>query len=115
MVAMSISIQTDNTDKIKEIAEENLRVALDLIGRAAENNAIYEITVLGAVDTGNLRRSIEHGDNNEDEVYVGTNVEYASYVEFGTSKMASRPFLKQAVENHTDEYKSLLELAMRGE
>lgn len=29
---------------------------------------------------------------------VGTNVEYAKFVEFGTSKMAARPFLRPAVD-----------------
>lgn len=114
MVSMTIKIEKDNTDKVKEVARENLKTALALIGQAAETNAIYEITVLGAVDTGNLRRSIEHGDNGKDEAYVGTNVEYGKYVEYGTSKMAPRPFLKQAVNNHVAEYKSLLEIAMRG-
>lgn len=114
MISMEVKIQTDNTDKIKQIARENLQTALALIGQAAETNAIYEITVLGAVDTGNLRRSIEHGDDGKDTAYVGTNVEYGKYVEYGTSKMKPRPFLKQAVQNHQAEYKSLLEMAMRG-
>ena len=114
MVGMEFKIAVDNTDKVKQAAEENIRTALQLIGQAGESNAIYEITALGAVDTGNLRRSIEHGDNGKDEAYIGTNVEYGKYVEYGTSKMAPRPFLKQAVNNHIDEYKSLLEIAMKG-
>lgn len=114
MVSMEFKIAADNTDKVKEVARENIKTALALIGQAAESNAVYEITVLGAVDTGNLRRSIEHGDNGVNEAYVGTDVEYGKYVEYGTSKMVPRPFLKQAVNNHTAEYKSLLEMAMRG-
>jgi HK97 gp10 family phage protein len=48
------------------------------------------------VDTGNLRNSFHtdvevHGKTVH--VEVGTNVEYAVYVEFGTSKMAGRHML----------------------
>lgn len=35
--------------------------------------------------------------DSEDVVYVvGTNVEYAAYVEFGTSKMSAQPYLRPA-------------------
>ena len=114
MISATFKIETDNTDEIKEIARENLKTALELVAQAAETNAVYEITVLGAVDTGNLRRNIEHGVDGDDTAYIGTNVEYGKYVEYGTSKMKPRPFLKQAVVNHQDEYKKLLEIGMRG-
>lgn len=114
MVSMTLKIENDNTDEIKRIAKENVMTALELIAQAAETNAVYEITVLGAVDTGNLRRNIEHGVDGDDTAYVGTNVEYGKYVEYGTSKMAPRPFLKRAVENHQEEYKKLMEVGMRG-
>lgn len=41
-------------------------------------------------------------------VYIGTNVEYAPYVETGTSRMKARPFLKPAIQDHIDEYKTIL-------
>lgn len=34
---------------------------------------------------------------------IGTNVEYAPYVEFGTCKMAAQPFLVPALVNNADE------------
>ena len=114
MVSATFEIAVDNTDEIKRIAKENMQTALELIAQQAETNAVYEITVLGAVDTGNLRRNIEHGVD-DDTAYVGTNVEYGKYVEYGTSRMPPRPFLKQAVQNHQDEYKKLLETAIRGQ
>lgn len=114
MVSATFKIAVDNTDEIKRIAKENMQTALELIAQQAETNAIYEITVLGAVDTGNLRRNIEHGVD-DDTAYIGTNVEYGKYVEYGTSRMPARPFLKQAVENHKEEYKKLMEIGMRGQ
>jgi len=36
--------------------------------------------------------------NNPDEVYVGTAVEYAPYIEFGTMNMNAQPFLRPAAD-----------------
>ena len=52
------------------------------------------------VDTGNLRASITV-DINGVEAEVGTDVEYAPFVEYGTSKSKAQPFMtpaKQTVE-----------------
>lgn len=51
------------------------------------------------VQTGTLKRSIttDFSDLGRFIGRVGTNVEYAPYLEFGTSRMAARPFLRPAV------------------
>ena len=59
------------------------------------------------VDTGRLRASISH-DTDDDTMYLGTNVEYAPYVELGTSRMDAQPYLRPAIENHMDEYKDIM-------
>lgn len=105
----------DNSEQFKDGMAEKIKVALEKIGLQAEANAVYEITALGAVDTGNLRNSISHDDDGVDTAYVGTNVEYAPYVEMGTSHMEGRPFLKQAVQNHADEYRSIAESELKSE
>ncbi len=49
-----------------------------------------------AVDTGRLRASITHEIEKEFSAWigtVGTNIEYAPDLEFGTTKMAARPFM----------------------
>ena len=58
------------------------------------------------VDTGRLRASITH-DRDDDTMYLGTNVEYAPYVEMGTERMQAQPFLRPAIENHLSEYQSI--------
>lgn len=47
-------------------------------------------------------------------VYVGSNVEYAEIVEFGTSGRTARHYLRDAVNNHMEEYKSLAVRALSG-
>lgn len=47
-------------------------------------------------------------------VYVGTNVEYAPYVELGTSRMNAKPYLRPAAENNRKKIEKAFELAFRG-
>jgi HK97 gp10 family phage protein len=51
-----------------------------------------------AVQTGNLVRSIASDKPRALTRDVGTNVKYGVYLEFGTRKMAPRPFLKPALK-----------------
>ncbi len=65
------------------------------------------------VDTGRLRASISHVENdfgtNNPSVEIGTNVEYAQAVEYGTSKKAAHPFLFPAF--NSNKQKILKEIA----
>ena len=107
MVDVDIEIESHREELIEEI-KSKMPAILEMLGQAGENNAKFEITALGAVDTGNLRNSISHTDDGE-YAYIGTNVEYAPYVEVGTSRMEERPFLRNAVLNHQDEYRRIFE------
>jgi HK97 gp10 family phage protein len=107
MIISDIEIQDHSAEIIAEI-KAKMPAVLEMLGQAGENNAKFEITALGAVDTGNLRNSISHTDDGE-YAYIGTNVEYAPYVEMGTSRMPERPFLRNAVQNHTEEYRRIIE------
>lgn len=86
-----------------------MQKALEIIGGKAETYAKR----LCPVDTGNLRNSITHQQFDERTEVVGSNVEYAPYVELGTVKMGARPFLRPAAEGHVAEYKSILETVMK--
>ena len=50
------------------------------------------------VDTGNLKNSITANLVKPLEGVVSTGVEYAEYVEYGTSKMAAQPYMTPAAE-----------------
>lgn len=51
---------------------------------------------------------------NEKAVFVGSNVEYAAYVEVGTQKTDPQPYLKPAFMDHVEELKHLAEDALSG-
>lgn len=97
---------TDNSDEVLEGLSEAMLRALERVGMAAEGYA----KDLCPVDTGNLRNSISHKvDDAEQAVYIGTNVDYAPYVELGTVKMDAQPFLKPAAADHRQTYKNIME------
>lgn len=57
-----------------------------------------------AVDTGQLRNSISSTSGEDASgpyVDVGTNLEKAGYLEFGTSTIEPRPFMRPAIESAT--------------
>lgn len=108
--------------------------ALERCGAQAEGYA----KDLAPVDTGNLRNSISHAvDDEAREVYVGTNTEYAPYVELGTGEYTdggrptpwvyqddngnwhwtagnpAQPFLAPAVKDHAQTYRNIIEDEMQ--
>ena len=67
---------------------------------------------LYSVDTGRLRNSISHTVDDE-AAYIGTNVEYAPYVELGARSRDGVHMLQRAATEHADEYKRLIEDSMK--
>jgi HK97 gp10 family phage protein len=109
---MNFEISTDNTDLIKQKAREQLLVALEAVGLQGEADVKRKIANYSPkpiVDTGRLLNSITHSVENGDTAVIGTNVEYAPYVEYGTTKTKARPFLKSTIQENIPEYKEILE------
>lgn len=127
---MTIRIEVDHSrEAIEEVHMACLR-ALEICGLTAEGYAKR----LCPVDTGNLRNSITHQvQPSELAVYIGSNNEYAVYVECGTGKyypggrqtpwvyqdargnwhltngQRAQPYLKPAIADHLNTYKSMIE------
>ena len=80
------------------------QIALTKIGIKAEAYAANE----APVDTGRLRSSITYLVD-DDTMFLGTNVEYAIYQEFGTRYQKGKPFLRPAIMNHVQEYTKIVE------
>lgn len=103
---------TDNRPQVKKEFNAKLALALSLIGQKAEGYAKDDCPV----DTGRLRNSISNKVDGND-VYIGTNVEYAPYVEFNDNmhhETGKAHFLRDAATTHGDEYKRIAELVMKG-
>ena len=104
MASISVKL-TSNRDLIESASNEAIARALEAVGLQAEGYA----KMLCPVDTGNLRNSITHEvDSGEHAVQVGTNVEYAAYVEYGTSKTTAQPYLEPAITNNADQYEEMI-------
>lgn len=96
----------DNSNTIKKALPEQIEITLEALGLQAEGYAKLKCPV----DTGRLRNSITHATvKREKAVYIGTNVEYAPYVEMGTVKQKAQPYLAPAVTEHVPEYKAIAE------
>ena len=99
---------TSNVNDILSALEKGKRNALTAIGSSAETHAKKETPV----DTGRLRNSISHTVDGE-AAYIGSNVEYAPYVELGTSRAKAHHMLQKAATEHSAEYKRLAEDAVQ--
>lgn len=108
----SVTIKNDRVKEAIAAKDEAVRVALVKIGLLAERYAKEALTEQKAVDTGRLRNSVSN-QHDENTVYVGTNVEYAPYIEFGARSMPPRPYLKPAIADHVDEYEKILENSLK--
>ena len=140
---MNISI-TDHSDEAIAAKNAAVRKFLEEAGLHLEGQAKKELeNDPRRVDTGLLRNSITHalagegaaiasysadkGDGSgtysgntpeerkgQDAVYVGTNVEYAPYVHYGTRKMAPNAFLKNAFQKNASQLQRKFREAMEG-
>lgn len=120
---------TDNSDKVLSEFKAAILRALERCGSQAEGYA----KDLAPVDTGRLRNSISHKvDEEEEAAYIGSDLDYAAYVELGTGQYAeggrptpwvyqddsgnwhwtqgnpAQPFLKPAVADHTKTYSNII-------
>ena len=98
----------DNTDEVLAALERAKRRGLEAIGLTAEGYAKRETPV----DTGRLRNSISHATDDE-AAYIGTSVEYAPYVELGARGRQGKHMLQRAATEHADEYKQIMEDALK--
>lgn len=102
----------DHTAEVLAALKEKMALALASIGQEAEGYAKDECPV----DTGRLRNSIANKVvKDENAVYIGTNVEYGVYVEYGDMKhnTGKKHFLRDAAANHGDHYREIAEAVLK--
>jgi HK97 gp10 family phage protein len=95
MIALSIKVEgIESLMKalqrlnLMEPAAEAIELSLDKV--------VSDAKAIVPVRTGTLQRSIQWWGA-EGEYHVGSRVHYAPYVEYGTSRMAPRPYLTPAL------------------
>lgn len=137
---VEVNIENNNIDAVKKALEEQSKAGLTAVGLQAERHAKEIVTY----DTGLLRNSITYAlageppaisgyeadrggktgvyagdapkDGDDDlSVYIGTNVEYAPFVENGASGRKAKPFLKPAIQNYKSEYEEILKRYLKGD
>jgi HK97 gp10 family phage protein len=60
--------------------------------------------IAAPVDTGNLQGSIQVQEVTPIQAIIGpSNIDYAEFVEFGTSRMAAQPYMRPAIDEHERE------------
>lgn len=106
---MKIKMENDFSELMEQAAFSQIERALEHVGLLMERNA----KLACPVDTGRLRNSISH-THDKNTAYVGTNVEYAPYVEMGTVNTDAQPYLKPAIANHLQEYEQIIEQELKG-
>lgn len=108
----NLVIREDNAKEVQRLLSKALAAALEEVGLVAEGYAKKACPV----DTGRLRNSITHITvPGEKAAYIGTNVEYARYVEMGTSKNPKgQPFLRPAASNHGAKYAAIMRKHLQG-
>lgn len=132
---VNVHIKKSEVKQLKEITNKAINRALTAIGMTAEGYAKEYET---AVDTGRLRNSITYvtseymgagtytdnqggvyadatgkGVPKKGQVIIGTNVEYAPYIEDGHHSYPGVHFLRNAVADHKDEYAKLIEDSLK--
>lgn len=105
---MSSYTTKNNTKQVLSAMEKAIERGLEAIGLTAEGHAKKNTPV----DTGRLRNSISHAVDDK-SAYIGTNVEYAPYVELGSLGREGKHMLQRAATEHTAEYKKLMEDSMK--
>lgn len=104
----------DNTPEVKRVKDSAVARALEKAGLLAEGYAKTELeSNPRRIDTGRLRNSITHMQEDEETEIIGTNVEYAPYVHYGTQRMEANEFIKNAIDKHTAEYREVIQGELR--
>lgn len=119
---MANIIFRSHKDEMDEALKSAIDIGMEAVAQQAEKNALVEVKKLVYdtpespyyVRTGKLKGSISHKYIKETtQAFIGTNIEYAKYVEYGTYRMGPRPFLRNACQNYIDKYQNILNAAIK--
>jgi phage gpG-like protein len=117
-----LTVQFKNWDRFKiDLRDIDSKVKKDLRATTADtarkivDQAKVNLTQNKSVITGTLRRSMTFVFY-ERHIYaeIGTNIEYAPFVEFGTCRSRAKPYLRPAWQKYNAIYVRYLSAKLRG-
>ena len=127
-MAIEYQIETNNINEILKEVTDKKEIILEIVGGKIEGYAI-ELCPVGTEEStgikgylgGSLRSTIRHEMEDENTMAVKAggmrgiyrDVDYAVYVEMGTSKMKPQPYLQPAIEDHLSEYQGIIESELK--
>ena len=117
---VSIQIKQDLSEEVLKALEKQIELGMRSIGAEAVGHAVDGCPV----DTGRLRASLTYatsensgggdsapqGSPEKRSVYVGTNVEYAIYNEYGHK--TKKHFIKNSLTNYSGDYANIMQAAL---
>ena len=111
---MGARIGKDNSSRIMDRLRRVLPDAVHGGALIIENDA----KARSPIRTGTLRRSIntQTEQRGPDRVvaHIGPNTDYAAFLEFGTRKMAARPYMRPALDEKGKEARETILAVLRG-
>ena len=132
---MDVKIE-DNSQEVLNELDNKMPEILDALGNELYKSIYQFMTDDKIVDTGRLRGSISYstpfndysnltlankpedairGVKQKDTVVYGSNVEYASYVNSGSSKQRARKFIENGTNRAVPQMKKVVETILKGE
>lgn len=135
MADLKVEIE-DNSNQILEELKNKMPEVMDSVGNELYKSIYNFMTEDNVVDTGRLRGSISYStakkdyknptihnkpedyitsNKEENVVWYGSNVEYASYVNSGTSKQRARKFIENGTYRAVPQIAKVVETILKGE
>jgi HK97 gp10 family phage protein len=104
MMGITIQVVSNRAPELQGRMRQRGGVIVAQTARRVEAGA----KTLAPVDTGALKNSILASQVRDFTWEVGVGVAYAAYVEYGTSRMAARPYLTPAAERQREPFLAAL-------
>lgn len=106
---------TIDVGRLDKKIKDDLRATTADTARRISDEAKKNLTTNKSVITGTLRRSMTFVFYKKD-IYaeIGSNVEYAPFVEFGTCRAKAKPYLRPAWQKYNEIYVRYLSAKLRG-
>ena len=108
-----MAVKVKVTSRTKEVSAQ-FKKAVERGLTAAALLVEGDAKLRAPVDTGNLRSSITHTVSG-DRATVHTNVQYAPYIEYSTSRMAAQPYLTPALLENKAKIQKVFEAQIKQE